>query len=103
MHLSNRQLFLQHVAQTSPAPVGLEIVSAKGVYLKDVSGKEYIDLISGISVSNIGHCHPAVVEAIKKQVSLLGSDNAENFTMLDNNTKQSIKGAIAEIISAIPK
>jgi acetylornithine/N-succinyldiaminopimelate aminotransferase len=68
MHLSNRQLFLQHVAQTSTAPVGLEIVSAKGVHLKDASGKEYIDLISGISVSNIGHCHPAVVEAIKKQV-----------------------------------
>ena len=67
MHLSNRQLFLQHVAQTSPLPMGLEIVSAKGVYLKDVNGKEYIDLISGISVSNIGHCHPEVVEAIKKQ------------------------------------
>jgi len=67
MHLSNRQLFLQHVAQTSPAPVGLEIVSASGVYLKDADGKEYIDLISGISVSNIGHCHPAVVEAIAKQ------------------------------------
>jgi len=67
MHLSNRQLFLQHVAQTSPAPVGLEIVSAHGVYLEDADGKEYIDLISGISVSNIGHCHPAVVEAITKQ------------------------------------
>ncbi len=67
MHLSNRQLFLQHVAQTSPAPVGLEIVSANGVYLKDVNGKEYIDLISGISVSNVGHCHPEVVAAIEKQ------------------------------------
>jgi acetylornithine/N-succinyldiaminopimelate aminotransferase len=67
MHLSNRQLFLQHVAQTSTAPVGLEIVSAKGVYLKGADGKDYIDLISGISVSNIGHCHPAVVEAIEKQ------------------------------------
>ncbi|HXB42070.1 MAG TPA: aspartate aminotransferase family protein [Bacteroidia bacterium] len=68
MHLSNRQIFLQHVAQTSPAPLALEIVSAKGVYLKDINGKEYIDLISGISVSNIGHCHPAVVDAVKKQV-----------------------------------
>lgn len=67
MHVSNRQLFLQHLAQTSAAPLALEIVSAKGVYLKDVNGKEYIDLISGISVSNIGHCHPEVVEAIKKQ------------------------------------
>lgn len=67
MHLSNRQLFLQHVAQTSDAPVGLEIESAEGIYLKGADGKKYIDLISGISVSNIGHCHPAVVEAIEKQ------------------------------------
>lgn len=67
MHLSNRELFLQHVAQTSPAPVGLEIASALGVYLKGVDGKEYIDLISGISVSNVGHCHPDVVSAIEKQ------------------------------------
>jgi acetylornithine/N-succinyldiaminopimelate aminotransferase len=67
MHLSQKQLFLQHVAQTSPAPLALEIVSAKGVYLNDVRGKQYLDLISGISVSNIGHCHPEVVEAVKKQ------------------------------------
>ena len=67
MHLSQKQLFLQHVAQTSPAPLALEIISAKGIYLNDVNGKQYIDLISGISVSNIGHCHPEVVEAIKKQ------------------------------------
>lgn len=67
MHLSNRQIFLQHLAQTSPTPLGLEIVSANGVILKGAAGKEYIDLISGISVSNIGHCHPAVVEAVKKQ------------------------------------
>ena len=67
MHLSQKQLFLQHVAQTSPAPLALEIISAKGIYLNDVNGKQYIDLISGISVSNIGHCHPEVVEAVKKQ------------------------------------
>jgi acetylornithine/succinyldiaminopimelate/putrescine aminotransferase len=67
MFLSNRQLFLQHVAQTSPTPVGLEIVSASGVKMKDLNGKEYVDLISGISVSNVGHCHPAVVAAINKQ------------------------------------
>lgn len=67
MGISQKQLFLQHVAQTSPAPLALEIVSAKGIYLNDINGKQYIDLISGISVSNIGHCHPEVVEAIKKQ------------------------------------
>jgi acetylornithine/succinyldiaminopimelate/putrescine aminotransferase len=62
-----RQLFLQHVAQTSDSPVALEIKKAKGSRLWDVKGKEYIDLIAGISVCNVGHCHPKVVKAIKKQ------------------------------------
>jgi acetylornithine/N-succinyldiaminopimelate aminotransferase len=66
--ISHRQLFLQHVAQTSDAPLALEIISAEGIYLTDVNGKNYIDLISGISVSNTGHRHPHVVKAIKEQV-----------------------------------
>ena len=66
--VSNRQLFLSHVGQTSEAPLALEIVKASGSTLWDVDGKTYIDLIAGISVCNIGHCHPRVVEAIKKQV-----------------------------------
>jgi acetylornithine/N-succinyldiaminopimelate aminotransferase len=63
-----RQLFLQHVAQTSPAPLALEISKAEGCRLTDASGREYIDLIGGISVANTGHCHPAVVQAIKQQL-----------------------------------
>jgi acetylornithine/N-succinyldiaminopimelate aminotransferase len=62
-----RQLFLQHVAQTSSAPLALEIVKANGVVLTDVNGKEYLDMISGISVCNVGHCHPKVVAAIQAQ------------------------------------
>ena len=65
--LDNRRLFLQHVAQTSPNPLGLEIAKAEGIYLYDPSGKQYIDLIGGISVCNIGHRHPRVVQAIKDQ------------------------------------
>jgi acetylornithine/N-succinyldiaminopimelate aminotransferase len=65
---SNRQLFLHHVAQTSPAPIGLEIVKAAGCSMWDKDGKEYLDLISGFSVMNIGHSHPVVIDAIKKQV-----------------------------------
>lgn len=65
--IGNRQLFLQHIAQTSTAPLALEIVKAKGIRLTDADGKEYLDMISGISVSNVGHCHPEVVEAIKEQ------------------------------------
>ena len=62
-----RQLFLQHVGQTSPAPLALHITKARGAKMWDANGKEYIDLIGGISVCNVGHCHPKVVEAIKKQ------------------------------------
>ncbi|HRO44836.1 aspartate aminotransferase family protein [Agriterribacter sp.] len=66
--MNQRQLFLQHVAQTSDAPLALEIVKAEGYTLWDVNGKAFTDLIAGISVCNIGHRHPAVTEAIKKQV-----------------------------------
>ena len=68
--MNQRELFLRHVAQTSDLPLlgtDIDIVDAKGVKLKDRTGKEYIDLISGISVSNIGHCHPKVVAAVKDQ------------------------------------
>lgn len=62
-----RQLFLHHVAQTSPAPLAIEIVKAKGSKLWDKKGKEYIDLIAGISVANVGHSNPRVINAIRKQ------------------------------------
>jgi acetylornithine/succinyldiaminopimelate/putrescine aminotransferase len=65
---SQRQLFLNHLAQTSEAPLMLEMTFAEGVYMTDVDDKKYIDLISGIGVSNVGHRHPKVVESIKDQV-----------------------------------
>ncbi|WP_291911663.1 aspartate aminotransferase family protein [Chitinophaga sp. CB10] len=65
--MNNRQLFLQHVAQTTDAPLALEIVKAEGMYMWDADGKQYLDLIAGISVCNVGHCHPAVVKAIQEQ------------------------------------
>ena len=66
--MNERELFLKHIAQTSPSPLAFEIKKAEGCLLYDTNGKEYIDLIGGISVANIGHCHPKVVEAIKKQL-----------------------------------
>jgi len=65
--MNQRALFLQHIAQTSASPLALEITKATGCYLYDADGKEYLDLIGGISVCNTGHCHPAVVAAIKEQ------------------------------------
>ncbi|MBX2932781.1 MAG: aspartate aminotransferase family protein [Ferruginibacter sp.] len=66
--MTNRQLFLNHVGQTSASPLCLEIVKAQGSKLYDAQGNEFIDLIGGISVCNVGHCHPAVTAAIKKQL-----------------------------------
>ena len=56
------------MAQTSPTPLALEIVKAEGTLLFDAIGKEYIDLIGGISVANTGHRHPKVIAAIQKQL-----------------------------------
>ncbi|MDX1479934.1 MAG: aspartate aminotransferase family protein, partial [Saprospiraceae bacterium] len=65
---SQRQLFLQHVAQTSSMPLGLEVDRAEGIYLYDRAGKRYMDLNSGICVSSLGHCHPSVIQAVEQQV-----------------------------------
>jgi len=49
----------------------IAIRSAKGALVIDVTGKEYIDCVAGIAVNNVGHCHPVVVEAIKRQAEQL--------------------------------
>lgn len=69
MH-SNYELFFRHLAQTSETPLALEISHAKGVYLFTSDGRQYLDFISGISVSSLGHSHPAVVEAVSRQADL---------------------------------
>lgn len=68
MSITQRQLFLRHLAQTTDFPLSLEIEQAEGSYMYGPDGQSYLDLISGISVSNIGHRHPRVVAAIKEQV-----------------------------------
>jgi acetylornithine/succinyldiaminopimelate/putrescine aminotransferase len=66
--LNNRQFFLQHLAQTSPKPIGLEVDHASGVHIYDTEGKSYVDMIAGFSVCNIGHSHPKVIAAIEQQI-----------------------------------
>lgn len=68
MQLSLRDLFLRHLAQTSPAPMALEVVRAEGIYLFGANGERWMDMISGISVSNVGHRHPHVLKAIADQL-----------------------------------
>ncbi|MEA1897329.1 MAG: aspartate aminotransferase family protein [Bacteroidota bacterium] len=66
--MNERRLFLDYLAQISDSPLMLEIEKAEGVFLFDVYGKRYFDLISGISVSNMGHRHPKVIKAISDQL-----------------------------------
>ncbi|QNF33593.1 aspartate aminotransferase family protein [Adhaeribacter swui] len=66
--LSQRQLFLQYQAQTTDFPLLLEVERAEGVYMYGPNGERYLDLISGIGVSNVGHRHPEVIAAIQQQL-----------------------------------
>jgi acetylornithine/succinyldiaminopimelate/putrescine aminotransferase len=66
--ISQRQLFLRYIAQTSDAPMMLEIERAEGCFLYDTEGSSFLDLIAGISVSVLGHRHPNVQQAVEKQL-----------------------------------
>lgn len=66
--MNNRQLFLAHLAQTTDFPLMIEVEKAEGIYLFGPNGEKYIDLISGIGVSNVGHRHPKVLNAIQGQL-----------------------------------
>ena len=66
--MNQKDLFLRHLAQTSPHPLMINVDRAEGTFIYDTNGKRYFDLISGIAVTNIGHRHPKVVQAIKDQL-----------------------------------
>ncbi len=65
----NQALFLKHVAQTSPYTMGIEVERAEGIYLYGPDGKRWIDFVSGICVSNVGHHAPEIVAAIQEQAA----------------------------------
>ncbi len=64
-----RQQFLEHVAQTSPSPMMVEVERAEGIYFYTPEGKRYYDLVAGVSVSNVGHANEAVVKAVQEQAA----------------------------------
>ena len=66
---SLRDDFLRFVCQTSPEPMGIEVAAASGCVVLDTSGREYLDLLSGIGVASIGHAHPAVIRAVQDQAA----------------------------------
>ena len=94
---TERELFLRNLAQTSDFPLMLEIESAEGVWLHGKEGK-YLDLISGIGVSSVGHKHPKVVEAINQQV------NKHLHIMVYGELIQSPQVRLAEaLVSTLPE
>jgi acetylornithine/succinyldiaminopimelate/putrescine aminotransferase len=68
MHMTERELFYKYLGLPSFYPMDIEIVKAEGIYFYGKKGEQYIDLVAGITVSNTGHRHPKVLEAIRKQL-----------------------------------
>lgn len=66
--MHSKSVFLDHLAQTSPHPLLVDVAKAEGTLIEDREGKKYYDFISGIAVTNIGHRHPKVIAAIKAQL-----------------------------------
>ncbi|MBR2429809.1 MAG: aspartate aminotransferase family protein [Alistipes sp.] len=64
-----RKQFLEHVGQTSPSPMLVEVERAEGSFFYTPEGKRYFDLVAGVSVSNVGHANPAVVRAVQQQAA----------------------------------
>lgn len=67
--MTERQLFQRHLAPTSTEPMAFPVTRAQGALLYDDADRPFIDLIGGISVCNVGHCHPKVVAAIQQQAA----------------------------------
>ncbi len=93
--MNHRQTFLLHQAQTTNFPLMLEVAYADGNYLVDVSGKRYLDLISGISVSHLGHGNDAVKEAIIAQL------NKHQHVMVYGEFIQSAQTDLVESLTAL--
>jgi acetylornithine/succinyldiaminopimelate/putrescine aminotransferase len=93
--LSDRQLFFEYLGLPSFQPLGIEISSARGIYMFGPDGKEYIDLVSGVAVSNLGHQHPEIISAVREQ--------AEKFMhlMVYGDLVQSPQVRLAEMLASL--
>ena len=93
----SRNIFLKHLAQTTPFPFLLEMERAEGSYIYDVEGKAYLDLISGIAVSNLGHGHPEIIKAIKEQ-----ADKHLHLMVYGEYVQSASNKLAAELTSLLP-
>lgn len=96
--MSESQIFKKKLGQTSPFPFLLEIDQAEGIYIYDVNGKAYMDMISGVSVNNIGHRHPKVVEALKNQL-----DKHLHVMVYGEFVQKAVNGFARELTSILPE
>lgn len=90
-----RSEFLKHCGQTSPSPMMIEVERADGVYLYAPDGKRYLDLVSGVSVSNVGHARAEVVEAVQRQAA------AYMHTMVYGDTVQRVQVDYARLLCSL--
>ena len=100
--MNSKAIFLNHLAQTSPFPLQIEVSHAEGSYIFDTNGKAYFDLISGIAVTNIGHRHPKVVSAIKSQLDKYMHVMAygEFIQLPQNSLAQKLSSLLPETLSS---
>lgn len=96
--ITHKELFLLNNAQTSTSPNMLEIDHAEGLYLYDKEGKSYMDLVSGFAVSNIGHRHPKVLDAIRGQL-----DKYLHLTVYGEFVQSPMVLFAQKLISVLPK
>lgn len=95
--------FRRHVCQTSASPMGLEVVRARGATLTTRDGREYVDLLAGIAVNNVGHAHPEVVEAIRRQAGDYLHAMVYGEYVLEPQVRlaERLAGALPEPLSAV--
>jgi 4-aminobutyrate aminotransferase len=95
----SKEILRQNVTSESTGQVGFAlfdcppaIVRGSGALVWDADGKEYVDMLAGFSVSNVGHCHPAVVAAVSDQASKL-----LHYFDLPNEPREQLAGRLAAL------
>ena len=66
--IDRTNFFKSHLGQTNESPFLIDVDRAEGCYIYDKQGKQYLDMIAGVAVNNIGHCHAKVIKAIQEQI-----------------------------------